>query len=69
MDGQGFVNVWFVTLISSVCRSAGGQPTNPAHLAQMLQNLNPAQRAHMAAMTGVSPQQLAQVNLPLVLLV
>lgn len=64
---QGSVKVWFVTLISSVCRSAGGPPTNPALFAQMLQNLSPVQRNQMAAMMGVSPQQLAQVYLPVIL--
>ncbi|CAM9197548.1 unnamed protein product, partial [Hapterophycus canaliculatus] len=40
----------------------GGQPNSPAQIAQMLQGMNPAQRAQMAATMGVSPQQLAQVS-------
>lgn len=44
---------------------AGGQPNSPAQVAQMLQGMNPAQRAQMAAAMGVSPQQLAQVRVNL----
>lgn len=40
----------------------GGQATNPAQVAEMLEGLTPAQRAQMAAAMGVSPQQLAQVK-------
>lgn len=44
---------------------AGGQPSSPAQVAQMLQGMNPQQRAQMAAAMGLSPQQLAQVTVVL----
>lgn len=51
-------------VFTSVVR-AGGQPSSPAQVAQMLQGMNPQQRAQMAAAMGLSPQQLAQVRVVL----
>lgn len=53
-----------IVIASSVVR-AGGQPSSPAQVAQMLQGMNPQQRAQMAAAMGLSQQQLAQVRVVL----
>lgn len=41
---------------------SGAGAGDPAQMAQMLQSMNPAQRAQLAAAMGLSPQQLAQVS-------
>lgn len=61
VDGLGVLTYACVLDLFCFVR-AGGQASNPAQVAQMLQGLTPAERAQMAAAMGVSPQQLAQVK-------